>query len=297
MHDRPAARGKTSAARAKPRCLCCGAGRSTRFLATSPVGGSVPADGRRAAGCGAVAAPSMHNTQPWRFRVSARRSDHRAVRRPGADAAVQRSAGPRASTSPAAPRCSTCDWRPRLRAASPWSGCFPTLASRCCSQLRLAGPYRPGEAEPELHAAITGAAHQPRAVQRPPGAARRARRTGCRPPDAKARRCTSPARRDGPACCTWSRTPSGTCSPTPPTAPSWPSGRAGTRDREGIPDSALGPRDPATAPRRCATSRPAGPAARLRLVRGEPAAGRPVHAVRHAGRTGCAPGRRCSGCC
>jgi hypothetical protein len=51
-----ATRVKTSAARAMPRCLYGGASRCRRFLAASPVWGSVPADGRRAAGCGGCSA-------------------------------------------------------------------------------------------------------------------------------------------------------------------------------------------------------------------------------------------------
>jgi hypothetical protein len=66
----------------------------------------------------ATLAPSMHNTQPWRFRVS--RSDQ-IVELYADPSRMLVSSDPhgRPSISRVAPPCSTCDWRSRPVVASP----------------------------------------------------------------------------------------------------------------------------------------------------------------------------------
>ena len=102
----------------------------------------------------ATMAPSMHNTQPWRFR-SGRPPDHRPVRRSGPHAAAGRPGWPGAAY-----RCGAALFNLRL-AAMRWRA-----ASRCVRLLpdpgqplllatvRLAGPCQAQPDELELYAAI-----------------------------------------------------------------------------------------------------------------------------------------------
>ena len=117
-----------------------------------------------AVGCGPCAVDAQHPAVALPH--PARRPDHRAVRRPVADAEARRPARPGGTH--------------RVRAALFNLRLAVTLAGRepvarlfrdqrqplLLAALRLAGPYRPGEAETELHAAIA-ARHtnrRPRAI-------------------------------------------------------------------------------------------------------------------------------------
>ena len=102
----------------------------------------------------ATMAPSMHNTQPWRFRIGrpARRLTCTPTR-PGCCGSVTQMAV--RCISRAALRCSISGWPPRWLAASRWSGCFLILASRCCSpRCGWPGRRRPQPDELELHEAV-----------------------------------------------------------------------------------------------------------------------------------------------
>ncbi len=102
----------------------------------------------------ATLAPSMHNTQPWRFRVSR------------ADQIIELYADPSRMLKYSDPHgravhiaCGAALLNLRLAVAV--SGRQPVVTllpdprqPQLLAELRLAGPYRPGEADTELHAAI-----------------------------------------------------------------------------------------------------------------------------------------------
>ena len=162
------------------------------------------------------------------------------------------------STSRAAPRCSTCAWQPPLRAASPWSSCFPIRVRRCCWP-RSASPGRTARSRGSLSCMRPSPGGTPTAGR---SAAARCR-LACWPnsprqPGSKAPCCTSLTTARRSACCAWCRTPNGISSPTLPTGPSWPSGRAGHAIGRAYPTARLAPA-PLTVPRRSAISRPGGP--------------------------------------
>jgi nitroreductase len=192
----------------------------------------------------ATLAPSMHNTQPWRFRVS----------RPGQ--AIELYADPSRMLAYSDPHgravhiaCGAALLNLRLAVAvagrEPVVRLLPDPGNpHLLAVLRLAGPYRPGEADTELHAAIAKrhtnrgpfsnrpvppgvlaelvqAAATEGAVLRLPGQAETARLLAL-VSDAERELLADPAYRAELA--RWA---------------------GGNRDRDGIPGSALGPRDPA----------------------------------------------------
>jgi Nitroreductase family len=94
----------------------------------------------------AIAAPSFHNRQPWRF--VARLADR--VIEIYADPARTRAGaipGPGQCTSRAARRCSTSAWPSPRPAGSRWPACCPARATRCCS-LRCGSPGPTGPGRP-----------------------------------------------------------------------------------------------------------------------------------------------------
>ena len=102
----------------------------------------------------ATLAPSMHNTQPWRFRVSR------------ADQSVELYADPSRMLKYGDPHgravhiaCGAALFNLRLAVAiggrQPVVRLLPDPGQpQLVAELRLAGPYRPGEADTDLHAAI-----------------------------------------------------------------------------------------------------------------------------------------------
>jgi nitroreductase len=102
----------------------------------------------------ATLAPSMHNTQPWRFRVSR------------ADQIIELHADPSRMLKYGDPHgravCIACGAALfNLRLAVTVAGREPVVRllpdpgqPQLLAELRLAGPYRPGETDIELHAAI-----------------------------------------------------------------------------------------------------------------------------------------------
>ena len=219
---------------------------------------------------------------------------HRAARRPGAGAAARRPRRPRhphrlrrGPVQPAAGRAVVEGREPVVKLLP------DPLQPVLLASIRLAGPYRALPVERELYAAIPNR-HTNRLPfsDRPvppacwprrggPGRGRdpaRARPRRDRPravPDPRLR--TGPARRPGHRAelARWA---------------------GGGRDRDGIPDSALGP-CASTAPRRSATSRPAGPGRAAMPGSRRPRSWPCCPCTRVTGPAGCAPGRRCSGCC
>jgi nitroreductase len=103
----------------------------------------------------ATLAPSMHNTQPWRFRVSR------------ADQIIELYADPSRMLKDGDPHgravhisCGAALFNLRLAVAVGGREAVVRLLPdpgqpQLLAELRLAGPYRPGEADTELHAAIT----------------------------------------------------------------------------------------------------------------------------------------------
>jgi nitroreductase len=191
----------------------------------------------------ATLAPSMHNTQPWQFRVLR------------ASQTIELSADPSRMLRYADPdgravhiACGAALFN--LRMAIAMAGRQPVVRllpdagqPLLLAVVRLAGPYRPGEVESELHAAIP-ARHtnrQPFSNRRvPPGVlselADAAALEGAVlrfPGDeesARLLRLASDAERDMLA--------------DPAYRAELAHWVGGSRDRDGIPDSALGPRDP-----------------------------------------------------
>jgi nitroreductase len=191
----------------------------------------------------AAAAPSMHNTQPWRFRVK------------HASRTIELRADPARQLPHADPggravhiACGAALFNLRLAAgAAGWQASVQLLPDPgtplLLATVRLGGRYRAGEAERELHAAIEGrhTNRQPFSSRPvPPGvlaelteAARlegailhvldhgEAMRVLHLAADAEQDQLADPGYRDELA--RWA---------------------GGQRDREGIPDSALGPRSP-----------------------------------------------------
>jgi nitroreductase len=103
----------------------------------------------------AVAAPSMHNTQPWRFRV---RHDCQTIELSADPARTLRHGDPSGRAVHLA--CGAALFNLRLAAAV--AGRQPVVAllpdpgqPLLLATIRLAGPYRAQPAERELHAAIT----------------------------------------------------------------------------------------------------------------------------------------------
>ena len=245
----------------------------------------------------ATLAPSMHNTQPWRFRYEPRQPDHRAVCRPGPDAPVRRSRRPgrahRVRRRAAQPPAGRGGGRPRAGApADP--GRRPAAAAGDGAAGRAVP--RPGPTEIDLHAAIperhtnrfpfserpvppgilaelTEAARLEGAVLHVPGHQEAARLL----------RLAREAERDLLA--------------QPGYRAELARWAGGDRDRDGIPDPALAPRDPAGAApvRDFAPDRPGR--CGYAWFEDQPQLAVLSHAVQYAGPTGCAPGRRCSGCC
>jgi nitroreductase len=119
-------------------------------------GSSLPAISRRLAEellAAATAAPSMHNTQPWRFRVSGAVIELRAD--PGRALPVADPTGRAMHIA-----CGAALMNLRLAAAV--AGCEPVVRllpdpgrPLLLATVRLAGPHGAGPAERELHAAIT----------------------------------------------------------------------------------------------------------------------------------------------
>ena len=71
----------------------------------------------------ATRAPSMHNTQPWRFRYTAARQTIDLYADSARTLPVRRTRTAGRCISAAGPRCSICGWRlSRWPAASRWSG-------------------------------------------------------------------------------------------------------------------------------------------------------------------------------
>jgi nitroreductase len=102
----------------------------------------------------AAAAPSMHNTQPWRFRVS--RADQ-TIELYADPARVLKYGDPDGRAVHIA--CGAALLNLRLAVAvggrQPVVRLFPDPGRpQLLAELRLAGPYRPREADTELHAAI-----------------------------------------------------------------------------------------------------------------------------------------------
>src|SRR5712692_7561356 len=228
----------------------------------------------------AVAAPSMHNTQPWRFRV---RQASRTIELRADPARQLPYSDPDGRAVHIA--CGAAVFNLRLAAAvAGWQASVLLLPDAgtplLLATIRLGGRYRVGVAERELHAAIEQrhTNRQPfssRSV--PPGVlaemAEAARLEGAilHIPDhdesvrllhlaADAERDLLTDLRYLAELARWT---------------------GGQRDREGIPDSALGPRSPEGAAPVRGLPRTTVTACLLRLVRDHPAAGRAVHALRH----------------
>jgi nitroreductase len=191
----------------------------------------------------ATLAPSMHNTQPWRFRVSPE------------DQAIELYADPARMLAHSDPRgravhiaCGAALFNLRLAVAV--AGREPVVRllpdpghPHLLAVLRMAGPHRPGEADTELHAAIARrhtnrGPFSNRAV--PPGVlaelvqAAAAEGAVLQLPDhaetARLLALVSDAERDLLA--------------DPAYRAELARWAGGNRDRDGIPGSALGPRDP-----------------------------------------------------
>ena len=153
----------------------------------------------------AVQAPSVLNTQPWRFRVEGRhRRGLRRPRAPPAGPSTRRAARP---SSRAARRSSRCAWR-RATTASPTGVEYPTRGierpsteTDLVATVGCAGPSRP-TGEEALFRRRQAAPHQPRPVRRlrRPGRARRPaprrrRRRGRAPGGARRAQADNGARR------------------------------------------------------------------------------------------------------
>ena len=102
----------------------------------------------------ATMAPSMHNTQPWRFRFDPARPDDRPVRRPGAGAARWRFGWPRAAYCLRRRAVQPSPGRRRRR--PPASGPADSRPGQrlLLATVRLSGPSQPQQQEIELHATI-----------------------------------------------------------------------------------------------------------------------------------------------
>ena len=202
----------------------------------------------------ATLAPSMHNTQPWRFRLTrpARRSSCTPTRR-GCSGLVIQTAGPLHIACGAALL--------NLRLAAVVAGRQPVLRllpdpdqPLLLATVRLAGPCQAQADEVELHAAHPGAAHQPGPVQRAAGAAGSSGRAGRGGPD---RGCDPafPGPPGGRPAARLARDAERALLADPAYRAELARWAGGHRDREGIPDEVAGPPRPRRAPPRCATSR------------------------------------------
>jgi nitroreductase len=191
----------------------------------------------------AVAAPSMHNTQPWRFRV---RRDSDTIELRADQSRALRYGDPAGRAIHIA--CGAALFNLRLAVAvagrQPVVTLVPDPAEpQLLATVRLAGPYRAQPAERELHAAITR-----RHTNRRPFSGRPV------PPGVLAELAEA-AGREGAILHVLDRSETvrvlGLAGDAEREQLADPAYRAelekwagGARDREGIPDSALGPRSP-----------------------------------------------------
>jgi hypothetical protein len=221
----------------------------------------------------ATLAPSMHNTQPWRFRVRRASQEIELFADP---ARMLEYSDPRGRAVHLACGAALMNLRIAVGVAGrqPLVTLLPDRGQPLLlATLRLAGPYNPTEAERALHAAIATRHTNRRPFSNrpvPPGVlaelvtAARLEGAALHLPGQEEThrllRLVADAERDLLA--------------EPGYRAELAQWAGGQRDRDGIPDSALGPRDSG-----------------LRLVRGNPAAGRARHRHRHpAGLAACRPG-------